>query len=337
MSTKNTAAPELKLGLIPNDPSRPRLKFTDYVKTYPAYPASTDVGTGLHYPMWLNDNLSDCVAATRAALDLVDSAKLCGAPYTETDAEVLAFYRTQNPGKQDNGMVIQEGLEYLLKHPLPSGAQVVGFAEIDHKDQAQIDAAIAIGGRIWMGSIITQANRDQWAAGKPFDYVPDSEELGGHSWLAVGQNPTPGIRLVTWAAERAATNAYLRTLVTEAWFVITDSMLHDKRFIDGMDLESFAADFEAITGNAFPAIPTPPAPPAPPVSTVTFTNVRADVKTAILLTDIRLIAPDGTLVPPVTFQTIDAGTLGGKHPGPAHTVQVGSQELYLLDRNAVLK
>ena len=137
--------PELKLGKLSPDPSRPRLHFADYVKAYPPYPPSTDVGIGLHYPIWLNDTLGDCVAATRAALDLVDSARLLNKPYTETDAQVLAFYRTQNPGSQDNGMNIQLGLEYLLKHPLPSGAQII-TADIDNdkvNDYALVNIRIA--------------------------------------------------------------------------------------------------------------------------------------------------------------------------------------------------
>lgn len=77
--------------------------------------------------------------------------------------------------------------------------------------------------------------------------------------------------------------------------------------------------------------------PLAPASIVT--NVRPDVRTATLAPEaIHLIAADGSTVLPTprTYQTIEACTLAGRHPGPAHSVMQDGTKLYLLDRNAVL-
>ena len=278
---------DLKLGLRPNDPTRPRLRFADYIKgidlaSLPPAPATSDVLTGLSFKIWLNNILGCCVAATAGGLLLVDSARLGGKPYTVADTQILTWYQTQNPGADpahpgvhDNGMSIQVFLTWLLKHPFPDGSKVLGFAEIDPKNLAEVRVATAIGGRIWTACTITAANRTQWDAGEPFDYVAGSPVEGGHSILVGGEDAVAAsdLELATWAAIRRASDAFLAHQISEMWLVITDRMLGSKRFVAGMDLATFAADYAEITGRPFPA-PVPPAPvPFTPRSAMNYTAI----------------------------------------------------------------
>jgi hypothetical protein len=300
MSDAILPASELKTGLIPNDPNRRRLHFGDYVRAGDIVaPSPTDYATGLHFLIWLNAILGCCVASTLAAILKILSNRLMGRDFTATDAQVLAWYQTQNPGADpkhpgvhDNGMNIQVFLEYLRNRPLPNGDVIRAFMDIDYHNIPLLRKAIAIGGVIWTGVTITEANRQQWDAGKPFDYVKGSPIDGGHSLVLVGETGTAAtdFRLVTWAAERNATDNYDTHQFGEAWFIVTDSMLKNRRFVDGMDLATFAADFEAITGEPFP-VPIAPVPPVKPavnalvaIGTATITEPLSGVQVKSVVT-----------------------------------------------------
>ena len=267
---------ELKLGLIPNDPSRPRLHLADYVDpSQIVAPATSAYLNGLAFPIWLNATLGCCVAATLGLLILVWSTLLTGVSVIVSDAQILSWYQTQNPGADpkhpgvhDNGMNIQTFLEWLRGKKLPDGSTILGFADIDPRNLALVRKAIAIGGAIWTAGDITEANRAQWSAGRPFDYVAGSALDGGHSFVVGGEDASPpdDLQIGTWARVRRASDGYLANEIGEMWFVITDKMLGSKRFVAGMDLATFAADFQALTGDAFPAPVPAPAPTPPPPS-----------------------------------------------------------------------
>jgi hypothetical protein len=258
----------LKFGLRPPDPTKPRLLFRDYFTgVVPPYPKPTDTAYPLTFPIWLNDTLGCCVASTLGAIVKIVS-NFYGSAVQVSDAQILAWYRTQNtgadpahPGVHDGGMDIPKFLSWLRRQTLPDGSKIIGFVEIDPRNVAEVDAAIAIFGVIWTACQITSANQQEWDAKQPFDYVVGSEVQGGHSIAMVGQGVTnnPGeLRLVTWARERNATDRWLLHNVTNMYVVITDRMLGDKHFVAGMNLAAFAADFTTLTGDQFPApIPSP--------------------------------------------------------------------------------
>ena len=334
-----------KLGLIPNDPAKPRLYLENYVKALPPAPATSDYLTGLHFPIWLNDTYGVCVAATLAAIVKVISNRLMGKDYTVTDSQIVTWYRTQNPNfvpdpnnpVQDDGMNIQEFLQYLIGKTLPNGDVIRGFAFVTPSNLPLVRTAIAIGGVIWTGCTITDANRNQWAAGVPFNYVSGSPVDGGHSITVGGEDAVPSedLRIATWAAIRNASDSFLANQIGEMWFLITDAMLKDKRFVAGMDLATFKTDYEEITGRPFPNIP---------VTTGVFTSLGADVRMATInyrsdpyfRWDITALDASGNHVdikPPVVFTTMEKGTLSGRYPGPAHSILLNGKIVYILDRN----
>jgi hypothetical protein len=262
--------------------------LADYLTgVIPAVPASTDYLAQLNggWQMLGNDTAGDCVAVTWANIRRVVTTLLSTAQYP-SQADVWAFYQTQNPqfspnggsvtgpGSQyDGGMDIQTAIEDLIDSGGPDGVKAAGYASVDYTNPAEVKAAIALFGYVWTGINVQDANQQQFSNSQPWDYVAGNPVDGGHSVVtggygAPGTGPLGGDeRFITWAAETSFTDGFWLRGVEEAWVVIWPEHLASKEFLAGIDLVQLAADFTAITGKPFPAAVTPPkpAPVTPPV------------------------------------------------------------------------
>lgn len=260
----------------------------------PAHPASADYLALLRggWQMLGNDVAGDCVAVTWANFRRLLTTLLGGHQVYPSMEQTWAVYRTQNPhfdpngtpdtngpgSSADGGMDIQTLLEYLVEHGGPDGVKALGFAQVNPQNTEEVKAALAIFGALWTGIVVQEANQEQFADGKPWDYSRRSPDEGGHSVLTggyggPGAGPLGGDeRFITWAEETSFTDAFWQRKVEEAWVVIWPEHLKDDAFLAGVDMRGFAAAFTAITGKAFPAVippqpspvPTPPSPPTLP-------------------------------------------------------------------------
>ena len=266
--------PDLKLGR--RAPKRaPALRLGPLLTgAVPAHPASEDYLAALHdgWAMLGNDQYGDCVAVTWANVRRLVTATLTAhATYPGLD-EVIALYKTQNPGfpGEDNGMEIQQVLEYLVKTGGPDGVKAVAFAQVDHTNVDEVKAALAIFGYVWTGVNVLNVNMDQFRAGQPWDYDPGSPVDGGHSIITGGYGPAGAgalggdERFITWAQETSFTDSFWSHQVEETWVCIWPEHLGSEAFLQGVNVAQLAADYQAITGQALPLPQPPPAPPAPP-------------------------------------------------------------------------
>jgi hypothetical protein len=267
----------------------------------PPHPAAADQLARLKggWKMLGNDVAGVCVSVTWANLRRLLTAVLGGREVYPTQDQVWAVYKTQNPdfdphgtadtngpgSAADGGMDIQTLCEYLVKVGGPDGVKALGFAKVDHTNAEEVKAAIAIFGSVWTGITVLDANQREFGNGQPWDYVRGSRVDGGHSVLTGGYGPAGAgplggdERFITWAEETSFTDAFWQREVEETWVVIWPEHLKNSAFLAGIDLKSFAADYTAITGKAFPAvIPPQPTPPAP---TPTPTPVPADADKAL--------------------------------------------------------
>lgn len=266
-------------------PKRARaLQLKDYLTgTVPAVPAAADYLAALHggWEMLGNDEASDCVAVTWANVRRLVTGTLTPPGDYPNQEEVWAVYKTQNPGfdpsgtastdgpgsPSDQGMDIQTLLEYLVSHGGPDGVKALAFAQVDHRDPAEVKAAIALFGYVWTGINVLDINMQEFGAGQPWQYSASSPVDGGHSVVTGGYGPPGGgalngdERFITWAQETSFTDAFWAHCVEEAWVVLWPEQLGSAEFLAGIDLAALAADYTAITGQPFPV--TPPAPPAP--------------------------------------------------------------------------
>ncbi len=217
-----------------------------------------------------NDQYGDCVAVTWANVRRLVTGTLHAPPEYPGIDEVIALYKTQNPGfpAEDNGMDIQTCLEYLVSNGGPDGVKAVAFAKVDQADLEEVKAALAIFGYVWTGINVTEANMADFAAGRPWDAHGDAV-VGGHSIISGGYTGQPAndVRFVTWAAETGFTDAFWAAQVEEAWVVIWPEHFGQAAFIEGMNLDQLAADYKALTGRDLPVPPPAPVPPAPPPPT----------------------------------------------------------------------
>ena len=244
----------------------------------PVHPAADDNLSALGgWDMLGNDQHGDCVAVTWANVRRLVTHRLTIESYPTLDL-VLAFYKTQNPGfpGEDNGMDVQTALEHLVSVGGPDGVKAVAFAKVDHTNESEVAAAIAIFGYVWTGVVVDANNQEEFAAGVPWTYDPAAQTDGGHSVIVGGYGPNWDF--ITWAAETKMAEDFWSHQVEECWVVIWPEHLTHGAFLAGIDQAQLAADYHAVTGKTLPVPPAPaPAPPGPVVVTLHNPSILAKI------------------------------------------------------------
>jgi hypothetical protein len=245
----------------------------------PAHPLAQDNLANIEaWKMLGNDRAGDCVSVTWANDRRLVSTLLAGQESYPTQDMVWQVYRTQNkdfdpngdeqtngPGSNaDQGMFIQELLNYLVKNGGPDGVKPLAFAKVNHHDLDQVRAALAIFGSLWVGVTVTNANEQQFARSRPWDYVSGSPELGGHAIMAAGYTGQAArdVRFVTWATETEFTDNFWTHQVDEAWAVIWPEHAGTRQFSEAVDKVALQIAYKSLTGRDL-VLPDTPAPPAP--------------------------------------------------------------------------
>lgn len=254
--------------------------------TVPEHPASADylAALGGGWQMLGNDRAGNCCAVTWANIRRLVTTDLTAPGNYPSQDQVWEVYQTQNPdfdpngttdtngpgSPSDRGMDVQTLLEYLVTTGGPDGVKAVAFAAVDPRNADEVKAAIAIFGYVWTGVTVAANNQQEFTAGQPWDYDPNSPVDGGHSVVtggygAPGAGPLGGDeRMITWAQESSFTDAFWKNSVDECWVVIWPEHLGSREFLIGVDLAALVSDYQAITGKTLP-VPTPPGPaPSPP-------------------------------------------------------------------------
>jgi hypothetical protein len=250
----------------------PALRLSSFLRTpapgAPGYPAGEDylAKLGGGWQLLGNDVAGDCNAVTWANMRRLVTATLTAENYPP-QAQVWEFYQTQNPGfdpdgtastngpgsSADAGMDIQTGLEYLHASGGPDGVKVVAFAQVDHASLAEVRAALAIFGGLWLGIEVLDANQRQFADGQAWTDVHGSAVDGGHAILGGGYEK--GVKFITWAQETRFASSFWNgvvqgtPLVSEAWVAIWPEHLGTVAFEQGVNQAQLAADYQALTGD----------------------------------------------------------------------------------------
>jgi hypothetical protein len=282
--------PTMRLGLRPADLSRPVLKFAQMRSgAVPAHPLTADHFTGVAWGMYGNDQFSTCGPTTVANIRRAITRILGGTEIDPTVDDVFDLYRRSgNPsfdgkgGGDDNGVVMAEMLAALLKGGI-GGVKPVAYAQVNVKDLDEVRAAVSIFGALAMGSDLDVAQQKQTDAGL-WDYVPRSQEWGGHATPAFGYTSARTGRdftIATWAKTIGVTDAFWTRRVQEAWVIIWPEHLGTVQFQQGIDGNAANAAYTALTGGRgpFPTTPAPinptPVPAVDPRAVADTTLIRA--------------------------------------------------------------
>lgn len=217
--------------------------FGDFLLVLPTTPL-VDFAPNYVYPMDLNDTYGDCVVAGFDHSRQIITGLLGGTQKNFTTVEIEALYKTQNPNfpAEDNGMDIQTFLEYLV-----ANKYILGFAKIDHTNDAQMKAAMYLGLSIMTGVQLQEAQQTQFASGT-WDYAPNSPIEGGHCINGCGYN-TGIYDVVSWGKLIAATSNFISKQMDEAWFILMQEHIDHPEFRTHFNLPAFANAVSQITGG----------------------------------------------------------------------------------------
>lgn len=262
-----------KLGRLPNDPSKPRLKLASFLTSAaPTYPENRDwLTAALPYDMLGNDYIGDCTCVTAA--HIIQSLSKYGQSKDVrlTLDQVIQAYSAvsgydPNTGANDNGAVIQDVLNYWRKTGI-GGHKILAFAEVDYNDKEELFGALNMFGTIYLGIDFPNTAMDQFNREQPWDYVEGAKSEGGHAINAGYYDVSDQMwKVVTWGRVQPMTQAFFDHYVFEAWVVITPEWFNEQGNSPiGLNMYALGEQFEKMTGedNPFPEPQPAPEPPAP--------------------------------------------------------------------------
>lgn len=263
-------------GRLANDPTKPRLHYSEFLTTTPSFPDAVDyLSKVTNWPMYLNDRLGDCTCAAVGHVVEAESEYGQGSTQTITDNDVETAYEAvsgYNPttGAHDDGCVMQDVLSYWRKTGI-GGHNILAFAEVDHTNQDELRAAMNTFGSLYIGINFPGSAMDQFNNGQPWDVVKGSSIEGGHCIHGGAYQVGNNWKVVTWGAVQEMTQAFWDKYVEEAWIVITPEWLSAAgQSPTGLDLYGLGQQLSVLTGDAnpFPApTPQPPEPTPTPAPT----------------------------------------------------------------------
>lgn len=271
---------QVKLGRIkPKEPVEV-LRFVDYLDPTKTVPPPAEVDYSLKavsavQQMYLNNQLGCCVISSVGHQLGIWSGNDSdsGGVIVASNQEIQNAYRIWNPGRQDNGCVITDVLDYWRDKGLTLGGslrKIDGYVAVDWTNPVEVKTVINLFGSVRFGINLPEAWLDSEEGGL-WD-VTETQIMGGHDVPAVGYNST-GVVICTWGGLRTITWAAMSDprFLEEAYCELSPNWYNsDKLAPSGLDVDALSQDLEGLGAGSVPPIPDPdpPLPPVPPVPSV---------------------------------------------------------------------
>jgi hypothetical protein len=261
-------------GRLPNDPAKPRLKLGHFLTAtaYSPPPAANWDGKVSAFDVLGNDAVGDCALAAQSHALQTWTAN-AGTEVTPTTEDTLRAYSEvtgYDPAdpSTDQGTVMQDALAYWRRTGMPIGGtrhKILAFAEVDHRNPVELDAAIALFGEVLLGLSFPASAMDAFNQNEPWDVWEDDGGIeGGHAVCSARYDTYTGTwRVITWGREQEATAAFFSKYLDEAWCAISPEWIAANGTTpSGLDLASLGEEFTRLTGDPAPwAGNIPPEPP----------------------------------------------------------------------------
>jgi len=246
----------IKLGkLKPRiDPRTPKLKT--YLKRLPSVASEVSwVMEPQTWPMYLNDQIGDCVAA--AAGHMIDqwTRYAGGTEVLLTNQQILKTYEDVGgyvPGdpNTDNGMYMLSYLQYWQKTGV-GGHKIQGFVTVDPTDLDEVFSAIELLGNVYLGLAlpISAQTQSAWTVGlggpnAGGDNAPGS--WGGHCVPVMAASPHSRT-CITWGQRLKMSPNFFRDYVDEAYAVLSPDWIGVKGVSPSdLDLAALQSDLAAL-------------------------------------------------------------------------------------------
>lgn len=269
-----------KLGRLPADPSKPKLKLATLLAAASAdVPASVDYLSALtDLPMYGNDQYGDCVEAAMCHATEGFTSYGQGTAVVPPEDTAVQLYEAitgfnPNDPNSDQGTNVQDALDYWRKTGL-NGDRIVAFASVDVAKPSEVAAAVYYFGHLLIGFDVPAYAMDQFDHGQPWSVQTDNDGIEGGHCVNVGAVEPGSKRCVTWAAVQEMDDDFWAKYVDEAWVIVTQDWVSrvSGDTPTGLDLAAFGEEYVSLTGDANPfpepepqPTPVPPAPTPDPV------------------------------------------------------------------------
>lgn len=178
-------------------------------------------------PMFLNDQIGDCVIAGRAHHTLRFEFNEQGVAVPITDADVRKEYFLESGG-QDSGLVLLYSLRDWRNRGWPAAGKtyrIHSYLEVQPQDHRLVKEAMLVGVGLQFGVNLPLSAADQMNQGAPWDLVAGPRGVAG-SWgghLVHGSEyDDEGVVFETWGKRQKATWRWLDAYCDECYLVIDD-------------------------------------------------------------------------------------------------------------------
>lgn len=246
----------LKLGKKPASDNPKDLRFGDFVDhaALPNHFPHPNFGNGNRFRNWGmlgNDEVGDCVIASRAHLTMLDTS--VGAPATArfTTASVLAEYGAvtgydPSDPSTDQGTDMRAMCSYQRKTGLADADghrhRIGAYLALEPGNTLQAIQATWLFGGFGFGFGVAQSAMDQFDAGEVWDDVGDRDILGGHEVCGVGTlDYETRLTVVSWGRRQEMTFAFLAAYNDESWAWVAPEILSAGGTWRGLDVAKLNA------------------------------------------------------------------------------------------------
>lgn len=233
------------------------LKLSNYLRKLPPIPPEvswiTKLKAAMPIPMYLNDQLGDCVIA--AAGHMIQQWNFyAGHPSQPSDADILKAYEDVGgyvPGdpSTDNGAVMLDCLKYWRKTGI-GGHKIVAFAALDTSNIREMQAAIYLFGSLYVGIALPLSvqGTDDWTVATGGVYTDKGEPggWGGHCVNLPASSPIT-YTCETWGDSLKMSHNFLKDYLDEGYVVLSQEWLDANQMSpEHFDLTGLLADLHSL-------------------------------------------------------------------------------------------
>lgn len=233
------------------------LKLSKYLRSVlPAPPAEVSwVAKVPSWPVFLNDNLGDCVIAAMAHMIEQWSLYASGTEAKITDTQVLSAYEilggyTPGDPSTDNGVDMLTALQWWKSTGF-AGHKILAYMSVDWANLTEVFQAIQLFGNLFLGVAlpVSAQGEDAWtvASGGPANNAAASPgSWGGHCIPVCAASPET-LTVVTWGARLKMSHNFFADYTEEAYVVLSPDWFSQLgNAPSGFDLNQLVADLAAL-------------------------------------------------------------------------------------------
>jgi hypothetical protein len=222
-------------------------------------PVRNYTGAVANWPMYLNDQLGDCVVAA-ALHNIQEWSGLTGNPVTPTDADALAIYEIFGyvPGNPstDNGIDMLSFLNYWRKTGLMVGGvnhKIAGYVSFSPINPINYAYAINLFGNAFIGLELplSAQNQNVWSVPGTLHGDGTVGSWGGHCvplmYYHLSARFPDGVEAITWGQKLGATWYFLESYCVEAYALLSMDWIEKSGVSpSGLNLAALQADIAQI-------------------------------------------------------------------------------------------